>query len=184
VWINVAANPTVDWIGRQITEAFPWDQAPQHIIGDRDGLYGTIVIRRTQAIRRECLDHLVERGPSEPNPQSLRRPLQSHPYPSCARKGHPSWPSRAGRWIAPGNPPSQWTRSRIHPDGLMVGTSVVRRSSLDQCALTPRRRSLRRPRARRRICGSSKDRSAASRNVLFGNRRSTSCSTPPIPSLP
>jgi hypothetical protein len=28
VWTNVTANPTSEWIARQITEAFPWDQAP------------------------------------------------------------------------------------------------------------------------------------------------------------
>ena len=25
VWINVTTNPTAEWIARQITEAFPWD---------------------------------------------------------------------------------------------------------------------------------------------------------------
>ena len=25
VWINVTANPTAEWIARQITEAFPWN---------------------------------------------------------------------------------------------------------------------------------------------------------------
>ena len=29
VWINVTANPTAEWIARQIMEAFPWDDAPQ-----------------------------------------------------------------------------------------------------------------------------------------------------------
>src|SRR6266446_1761922 len=29
VWINVTANPTADWIARQMTEAFPWDDAPK-----------------------------------------------------------------------------------------------------------------------------------------------------------
>ena len=24
VWINVTANPTAEWVARQITEAFPW----------------------------------------------------------------------------------------------------------------------------------------------------------------
>src|SRR5260370_5194794 len=27
VWTNVTAHPTAEWIARQITEAFPWDQA-------------------------------------------------------------------------------------------------------------------------------------------------------------
>jgi transposase InsO family protein len=84
VWINVTANPTADWIARQITEAFPWEQAPQYLIRDRDASYGHAVTRRLAAmgirdrptaprspwqnghverligsIRRECLDHVV-----------------------------------------------------------------------------------------------------------------------------
>jgi hypothetical protein len=26
VWINVTTNPTAEWIARQLTEAFPWNQ--------------------------------------------------------------------------------------------------------------------------------------------------------------
>jgi transposase InsO family protein len=84
VWINVTANPTAEWVARQITEAFPWDEAPQHLIRDRDRIYGTIVTRRLRAmgirdkptapvspwqngfaerligsIRRECVDHII-----------------------------------------------------------------------------------------------------------------------------
>jgi hypothetical protein len=29
VWINVTTNPTAEWIARQITEAFPWNEAPR-----------------------------------------------------------------------------------------------------------------------------------------------------------
>ena len=29
VRINVTANPTAEWVARQITEAFPWDEAPR-----------------------------------------------------------------------------------------------------------------------------------------------------------
>ena len=36
VWIDVTTNPTAEWIARQITEAFPWDDAPQYLIRDRD----------------------------------------------------------------------------------------------------------------------------------------------------
>nr|WP_249793980.1 hypothetical protein [Bradyrhizobium cenepequi] len=35
-WINVTKNPTAEWVARQITEAFPWDQAPKYLIRDRD----------------------------------------------------------------------------------------------------------------------------------------------------
>jgi hypothetical protein len=46
VWINVTANPTAEWVARQITEAFPWDEAPRHLIRDRDRIYGSVVTRR------------------------------------------------------------------------------------------------------------------------------------------
>src|SRR5258706_12646680 len=39
IWINVTANPTPEWVARQITEAFPWDEAPRHLIRDRDRIY-------------------------------------------------------------------------------------------------------------------------------------------------
>jgi len=98
VWINVATNPTAEWIARQITEAFPWDDAPQHLIRDRDRIYGTIVTRRLRAmgirdrptapaspwqngfaerligsIRRECVDHLIVLGEAH-----LRRVLRAY----------------------------------------------------------------------------------------------------------
>ena len=38
VWINVTTNPTADWIAHQITEAFPWDEAPRYLIRDREDL--------------------------------------------------------------------------------------------------------------------------------------------------
>ena len=40
VWTDVTANPTAEWIARQITEAFPWDEAPRYLIRDRDTSYG------------------------------------------------------------------------------------------------------------------------------------------------
>ena len=40
VWTNVTANPTAEWIARQIVEAFPWDEAPRYLIRDRDTSYG------------------------------------------------------------------------------------------------------------------------------------------------
>src|ERR1700737_4895748 len=32
VWINVTTNPTAEWIARQITEAFSWDDAPRYLV--------------------------------------------------------------------------------------------------------------------------------------------------------
>jgi hypothetical protein len=39
VWINVTTNPTAEWIAHQITEAFPWDEAPRYLIRDRDRIW-------------------------------------------------------------------------------------------------------------------------------------------------
>src|SRR6266550_1723753 len=46
VWINVTTNPTSEWVARQITEAFPWNEAPRYLIRDRDRVYGAAVTRR------------------------------------------------------------------------------------------------------------------------------------------
>ena len=87
VWINVTTNPTTEWIARQITEAFPWDEAPQYLIRDHDRVYGAALTHRLRAmgirdqpitpglpwqnafaerligsIRRECLDHMIVFG--------------------------------------------------------------------------------------------------------------------------
>jgi hypothetical protein len=39
VWISVTTHPTAEWLARQITEAFPWDEAPHYLIRDRDRIY-------------------------------------------------------------------------------------------------------------------------------------------------
>jgi transposase InsO family protein len=87
VWINVTTNPTAEWIARQLTEAFPWNEAPHYLIRDRDRIYGAVVTRRLRAmgirdkptapaspwqngcaerligsIRRECVDHFIVLG--------------------------------------------------------------------------------------------------------------------------
>jgi hypothetical protein len=36
VWVNVTASPTAEWIAHQIREAFPWEEAPQYLVRDRD----------------------------------------------------------------------------------------------------------------------------------------------------
>jgi transposase InsO family protein len=87
VWIGVTAHPTAEWIARQITEAFPWNEVPRYLIRDKDGIYGATVTRRLRAmgirdkpiaagspwqngyverligtIRRECLNHMIVFG--------------------------------------------------------------------------------------------------------------------------
>ena len=100
VWINVTANPTAEWLARQITEAFPWNEAPRYLIRDRDRVYGATVTHRLRAmgirdkpiapgspwqngfaerligsIRRECTDHI----------SSWDRSTCAGPYnPTCA----------------------------------------------------------------------------------------------------
>ncbi len=41
--LSVTANPTAEWIARQVTDAFPWNEAPDYLIRDRDGSYGHAV---------------------------------------------------------------------------------------------------------------------------------------------
>ena len=50
VWINVTPHPTAEWVARQITEAFPWNEAPRYMIRDRDQIYGTVVTRRLRVM--------------------------------------------------------------------------------------------------------------------------------------
>src|SRR6202171_5904269 len=110
VWINVTANPTAEWVARQITEAFPWDGAPRYMIRDRDRIYGTVVTRRLRAmgirdepiapaspwqngfaerligsIRRACLDHGVILGEAH-----LRRILKNYADYYNGASEHPS----------------------------------------------------------------------------------------------
>lgn len=102
----MTANPTAEWIARQVTEAFPWDDAPTDLIRDRDRAYGAVFRRRLYAmgirdrpiapqspwqnpyaerligsIRRECLDHVMIIGAAH-----LHRILQAYAaYYNCAR---------------------------------------------------------------------------------------------------
>ena len=50
VWINVTPHPTADWIARQITEAFPWDEAPRYGIRDQDRVHGAAVTHQLRAM--------------------------------------------------------------------------------------------------------------------------------------
>ena len=50
VTISVTSNPTGEWIAGQVTDAFPWEEAPRHLIRDRDGAYGPAYTRRIRAM--------------------------------------------------------------------------------------------------------------------------------------
>ena len=98
VWVNVTTSPTAEWIARQLTEAFPWNEAPRYLIRDRDRIYGAVAICRMRAmgirdkptapaspwqngfaerligsIRRECVDHFIVLGEAH-----LRRILRAY----------------------------------------------------------------------------------------------------------
>jgi transposase InsO family protein len=98
VWIEVTRHPTAEWIAQQVSEAFPWNEAPRYLIRDQDGVYGAPVRRRLHAmgirdrpiapgspwqnghaerligtIRRECVDHLIAFGEAH-----LRRILREY----------------------------------------------------------------------------------------------------------
>ena len=87
LWLGVTAHPNAEWIARQLTEAYGWQQAPRYILRDRDCAYGDVFPRRLRAmgirdrpiaprspwqngyaerligsIRRDCLDHVVVFG--------------------------------------------------------------------------------------------------------------------------
>jgi hypothetical protein len=42
VWINVTTNPTAEWIARQITEAFPWNEGPLRATSSETGIVSMV----------------------------------------------------------------------------------------------------------------------------------------------
>jgi transposase InsO family protein len=98
VSISVTSHPTAAWLAGQVTDAFPWDEAPRHLLRDRDRAFGPAYTHRLRAmgirdrpiaaqspwqnghverligsIRRESLDHLVVFGEAQ-----LRRVLKNY----------------------------------------------------------------------------------------------------------
>ena len=51
VSISVTNHPTAEWIAGQVTDAFPWEEAPRHLLRDRDYAFGPAYIRRIRAMR-------------------------------------------------------------------------------------------------------------------------------------
>jgi hypothetical protein len=98
LWYAVTTHPTAEWLGRQITEAFPWDTTLKYFIRDNDRAFGWAFKARIRAmgirdrptsfrapwqngyverligsIRRECTDHLIV-----VNAEHLRRILAKY----------------------------------------------------------------------------------------------------------
>ena len=84
IHLNVTANPMATWIWRQVIEATAWGRKPQHLICDRDKVYGddfgskvagagiravrtpyraplanSVAERIVRTLRQECLDHVI-----------------------------------------------------------------------------------------------------------------------------
>jgi putative transposase len=84
IHFNVTENPTAQWAGQQMVEAFPCDSAPKYLLRDRDAIYGETFRRRVASLgiehvlsaprspwqnpyverligtlRRECFDHVI-----------------------------------------------------------------------------------------------------------------------------
>jgi transposase InsO family protein len=110
LWLGVTARPSAEWIGRQLTEAYGWQQAPRYFIRDRDSVYGSVFLRRLRAmgirdrpiaphspwqngraerlvgsIRQDCLDHVVVFGE-----RHLRHLLKSYQKYYNEARTHPS----------------------------------------------------------------------------------------------
>jgi transposase InsO family protein len=87
ICLSVTAHPSAEWISRQLTEAYGWEEGPCYLVRDRDSVYGKVFTRRLRAmgirdrptaprspwqngycerligsIRRECLDHILVFG--------------------------------------------------------------------------------------------------------------------------
>lgn len=50
LWFEVTRHPTVEWLARQITEAFPWASAPAYLVRDNDHAYGHVFKSRVRAM--------------------------------------------------------------------------------------------------------------------------------------
>ena len=50
VTTSVTSNPTAEWIAGHVTGAFPWNEAPSHLIRDRDGAFGPAYTHRIRAM--------------------------------------------------------------------------------------------------------------------------------------
>jgi transposase InsO family protein len=87
ICLSATAHPSGEWISRQLTEAYGWEEGPCYLVRDRDSVYGEVFTRRLRAmgirdrptaprspwqngycerligsIRRECLDHILVFG--------------------------------------------------------------------------------------------------------------------------
>jgi hypothetical protein len=152
--LSVISHPTAEWIARQITNAFPWEEAPDYIIRDRDGCYGQAVTKRLYGhtrspdlpdialAERACgtADRLdpagmprsyrgLRRGSSAASSCGLRRLLQRMPNTPVPgqRFARPSADPAARPARCSADP--RWTSSSILPDVVLGRDKVARQVS-------------------------------------------------------
>jgi hypothetical protein len=84
IHLAITTHPTAEWTAHQLREAFPWENAPQYFLRDRDRIFGHEFIEQVEAMgieqvlsaprspwQRTHIDHLIVF-----NEGSLRRHLQ------------------------------------------------------------------------------------------------------------
>jgi len=97
VHFNVTEQPTAEWAGQQMVEAFPYDQAPRFLLRDNDDTYGQEFRRRIASLDieemvtakrsplakslRRAADRL--RAPRMPEPLHRAGPATSASHPGC-----------------------------------------------------------------------------------------------------
>ena len=99
VWINVTQNPTAEWIARQITEAFPWNELPRYLslpkirsIWIRDAPQNHRIIKfdacdpaPTHDVRRRHIQVATQAGSREPvSPSSAQHRIEASAASSAA----------------------------------------------------------------------------------------------------
>jgi len=121
VRVSVTTNPTAEWIAGQVTEAFPWNEAPRRLTRDRDRSFGPPYPhrissdgnprspRRTPLAVAEGLRQATHRlnssgmprsygggrgGGLAPRPESLRLVLQSGPHSSILEQRRAAFPTQ------------------------------------------------------------------------------------------
>ena len=142
VSIRVTNNPTAEWIAGQVTDAFPWDEAPHHLLRDRDGAFGPAYIRRIRAMRirdhptaprspwqnGHCRAphrfdsarkprslHRVRRSADASRAKELRVLLQQNPYASLIGKECARFSAPAEARPHRSDTNSRWAASSIYP---------------------------------------------------------------------
>ena len=90
ITIGVTTNPTAEWIANQLTDAFPWNEAPKHLVRDRDGAYGPAYLRpgscdgnpRSSDRATFTMAERVRRAAHRLHPSRVHRPRD------CDRRAH------------------------------------------------------------------------------------------------